>query len=182
MKEISLHILDLVENSIKANATKITIEVVESISDNIYSIRIKDDGCGMTQEFLANIDDPYTTTSQSRKIGLGIPLVKMNAEKAGGKFCIQSVLGGGTEVYFDFEHNHWDRPPLGDIAGVVVMLAVCNDDKQITYTHITDGGKYVFDTNEVRETLDGISLNNYSIITYLKDMINENLVAIHFVQ
>ena len=136
----------------------------------------------MTQEFLTNIDDPYTTTRQSRKIGLGIPLVKMNAEKAGGKFCIQSVLGSGTEVYFDFEHNHLDRPPLGDIAGVVVMLAVCNDDKQITYTHITDGGKYVFDTNEVRETLDGISLNNYSIITYLKDMINENLVAIHSVQ
>ncbi|MFZ4740092.1 MAG: ATP-binding protein [Bacteroidales bacterium] len=180
MKELSLHILDIVQNSIVANADLIEIMIVENKADNLYCISIKDNGKGMTKEMLANVTDPYCTSRTTRKVGLGIPLFKQNAEKAGGSFTIDSTLGKGTVVTAIFQHNNFDRPMLGDIAGVIVLTVAANENIHFIYTHTTETGEYIFDTDEIKEAMDGMSINQPQVIRYLKEMIKENLTEIHY--
>lgn len=180
MKELSLHVYDLIENSVAANASLIEFSVIDSLNDNIYSFVIKDNGKGMSQEFLAKVTDPWTTTRTTRKVGIGLPLIKMNTENAGGGMDIQSELGKGTVLKFWFQHDHIDRPPMGDLAGTIVMLCAQHEDIHYIYKHITDKGEYIFDTEEVKEALDGMSMNDINIIKFLKEMIQENLKEIEF--
>lgn len=180
MKELSLHVYDLLENSIAANATLIELTVKDSKKENIYGFTIKDNGKGMSPEFLAKVTDPWTTTRKTRKVGLGLPLIKMNTENAGGGMKIESQVGVGTTLNFWFQHDHLDRPPMGDIAGTIVMLCSQYENIHFIYTHNTDAGSFVFDTQEVKEALDGMSMKELSIIQYLKEMINENLKEIGY--
>ena len=180
MKELSMHVYDLMENSIAANASEIKLTIRDSIKDNIYAFTIEDNGKGMSPEFLAKVTDPYTTTRTTRKVGLGLPLIKMNTENCGGGMKIVSEVGKGTRLDFWFQHNHWDRPPMGDLAGTIVMLCSQHEDRHIIYRHITDKDEFVFDTDEVKEALDGASMNDLSIFRYLKDMVKENLEAIGY--
>jgi len=180
MKELSLHILDILQNSISADANLIEIDVMESIKENIYQISIKDNGKGMTKEMLDNVTDPYFTSRTTRKVGLGIPLLKQNTVRTDGNFEIKSEPGKGCFLKAEFKHNHIDRPMMGDIAAVIVLTAASNEDIDFCYTHKTDSGKYIFDTNEVKEAMDGLSINNADIIRYLKEMIEENLKEIHY--
>lgn len=180
MKTLALHILDLLQNSITANATIIKLDVVEDLQKNLYEFTISDNGKGMAPEFLAKVTDPYTTSRTTRKVGLGLPLIKMNAEQAGGSFSIKSEVGKGTKIYFSFVHDNIDRPPLGDIAGSVVLCAAQNESIHFIYTHKTPYGEYIFDSNEIKEALDGMSMNNYKIIQYLESMIKENLEEIKY--
>ena len=178
MREISLHIMDLMENSIRAKARTIKLTITESLTENIYKVSIEDDGVGMSADYVTSLFDPYTTTRSTRKIGLGLPLIKMNTRQAGGDTTVESQPGQGTTLSFWYAHNHWDRPPLGDMGGTMAMLAATNEDKRITYRHITEKGEYTFDTAETKKALDNMSINNYDIIKYLKEMINENLSEI----
>jgi hypothetical protein len=180
MKELSLHIMDIIQNSIVAEASCIEIELIESKSENIYSISIKDNGKGMSVEMLANVTDPYCTTRTTRKVGLGIPLLKQNAERAGGSLTITSELGKGTLLKAVFQHDNLDRPMMGDIAGVIILTAAANENIHFVYTHKTESGEYFFDTKEIKEALDGISMNQSQVIRYLKEMIIENLIEIHY--
>lgn len=179
MKELSMHVYDLMENSTAANAKDITLTIRDSLKDNIYHFTIEDNGKGMSPEYLARVTDPYTTSRTTRKVGLGLPLIKMNTESCGGGMKIDSTLGRGTRLEFWFQHNHWDRPPMGDLAGTIVMLISQHEAIHITYRHITDDGEYQLDTNELKEALDGISMNDLTIIRYLKEMVSENLAEIH---
>ena len=178
MKELSLHVYDLMENSIAANAKDIYLTITDSILKNEYRFVIEDNGKGMTPEFMAKVTDPYTTTRTTRKVGLGLPLIKMNTENCGGGMKLTSEVGKGTRLEFWFQHNHWDRPPMGDLAGTIVMLVSQHEDIHFVYTHITDQDEFVFDTDEVKEALGGMSMNDLSIIKYLKEMISENLKEI----
>lgn len=180
MKELSLHIMDIIQNSIVAEASCIEIELIENIAENIYSICIRDDGKGMTAEMLANVTDPYCTSRTTRKVGLGIPLFKQNAEQTGGNLTITSELGKGTELTAIFKHNNIDRPMMGDIAGVIVLTAAANENIRFVYSHKTESGEYVFDTEEIKEALDGMRMNQPEVIRYLKEMIKENLTEIHY--
>ena len=180
MKELSLHVYDLLENSIAAKATKVELTIKDSKKENIYAFTIKDNGKGMSPEFLAKVTDPWTTTRTTRKVGLGLPLIKMNTENAGGGMKIESTVGVGTKLDFWFQHEHLDRAPMGDIAGTIVMLCQNYEDIHFIYTHITDEGEYVFDTDEIKEALDGMSMRDLSIIKFLKDMIKENLNEIGY--
>lgn len=178
MKELSLHVLDLMENSLTANSKDVYLTIEDSLKDNKYSFTIVDNGKGMSPEFLAKVTDPYTTTRTTRKVGLGLPLIKMNTENAGGGMSIESKVGEGTTLKFWFQHDHLDRPPLGDIEGTIVMLCSQHEDIHIVYTHKTDEGEFVFDTNEVKEALGGATMNDLSVIRFLKEMIKENLEEI----
>lgn len=178
MKDLSLHILDIVQNSITAGAKKIGVEIKEDTAANIYSIIITDDGCGMSQEVLQRVTDPYYTSRTTRKVGLGIPLLKQNAERTGGSFKIESRQGEGTTVSVNMVHNNIDRPSLGDMAGVMVILTGANPEINFWYNHIKDNENYLFDTNEVKDALDGIPLNEPQVLKYLKEMIKENLAGI----
>lgn len=180
MRELSLHVYDLLENSIAADATLIELIVNDSLKDNIYSFTIKDNGRGMSPDFLAKVTDPWTTTRTTRKVGIGLPLIKMNSENCGGGMLINSEVGKGTTLKFWFQHDHIDRPPMGDISGTIVMLSSQYQNIRFIYTHITDDGEYTFDTDEVREALDGMPMNDFTIMKYLREMIEENLKEIKY--
>lgn len=175
MKDLSLHILDIAQNSITAKATLIQIAIVEDTIADTYTITITDNGYGIPPDMLARVTDPYTTSRRTRKVGLGIPLFKQNAERTGGGLTITSEVGKGTVLTAAFVHSNIDRPVLGDIAGVVVILVSANPSIDFVYTHVVNQQSYVFDTREVREALDGIPLNEPSVIPLLKEMIAANL-------
>ncbi len=180
MKELAMHVYDLMENSTAANSTEVKLTIRDSLKDNIYAFTIEDNGKGMTPEFMAKVTDPYTTSRTTRKVGLGLPLIKMNTENCGGGMKLQSEVGKGTRLDFWFQHNHWDRPPMGDIAGTIVMLCAAHEDIHIIYKHITDEDEFVFDTDKIHEALDGMSMNDVKVMGWLKDMVQENLEAIHY--
>ncbi|MPQ47357.1 ATP-binding protein [Marinifilum sp. N1E240] len=175
MKDLSMHIMDIIQNSVRAEASLVELEIKESLKDDLFSISIKDDGFGMSEELLAKVTDPFFTTRTTRKVGLGLSLLKQNAEQTGGKMELSSVEGEGTCLKAVFSHSHLDRPSLGDIAGTMVLLVGANPEMDFLYQHITDEGEYVFDTKEVKEVLEGVSVSDPEIMKYLKEMINENL-------
>ena len=122
--------------------------------------------------------DPYVTSRTTRKVGLGLPLLLMNAERTGGHLTIISQTGKGTEVEALFIYDNIDRLPLGDIAGTIVLLASANPTIEFIYKHTVDGEEYIFDTREIKEALDEVSISDNHIFKYLKEMINENLQEI----
>jgi len=170
--------MDIIQNSVRAEASNVELEIVESQKDDLFSIGIKDDGFGMSEEMLAKVTDPFFTTRTTRKVGLGLSLLKQNAEQAGGRMELSSKEGKGTSLKAVFSHSHLDRPSLGDVAGTMVLLAGANPEMDFLYKHITDKGEYVFDTKEVKEVLEGVSVSDPEIMKYLKEMIKENLNTI----
>ena len=179
MKELAMHVYDLMENSTAADAKDIKLTIVDSLANDDFHFTIEDNGRGMSPEFLARVTDPYTTSRTTRKVGLGLPLIKMNTENCDGGMKLTSELGKGTRLEFWFRHRHWDRPPMGDLPGTLVMLLAAHEDIHFIITYRTDQDEFVLDTDELKEALDGMSLNDIHIINYLKEMISENLQAIH---
>jgi hypothetical protein len=175
MQDFSAHIMDIAQNSVRAKAGRIEIEVNDLLQQDVYSITICDNGCGMDAETLAKVSDPFFTSRTVRKVGLGIPLLKQNAEATGGYFDIQSAPGRGTRTRAVFSHKHLDRPPVGDIPGAIVLLVAANPDIEIIYKHTTDKGEYIFNSTEVKEVLDEVPLNDPEIVRALRQMIEENL-------
>jgi len=175
MKDLSLHILDIFQNSTRAKASKIELDIIEDTEKNTYTIIITDDGCGMDEETVKHVADPFFTTRTVRKVGLGIPLFKQNCEQTGGSFLIESKVNTGTRVKATFIHNHIDRPALGDIAGVMVLTALAYSNIYFIYRHEKNGKRYIFDTEEVKDALGGISMQTPEITQYLREMIMENL-------
>ncbi len=180
MKDLALHILDIAQNSISAKASLIQISIEEDRNNNRYVLTIEDNGTGMSPEVLAKVTDPYSTSRTTRKVGLGLPLLKLNAELANGGLLITSELGVGTKVVADFQFDHIDRVPIGDIAGIVVMLASMNPNLDFIYKHTTPKGEYIFDTKEVKSVLEDLSIQDLGIQKYLKEMIEENLKEIEY--
>jgi hypothetical protein len=177
MKEISLHILDIVQNSIHAGASVIKIYISENNSQNLFEVKITDNGAGMDKETLNQITDPFFTTG-NKKTGLGIPLLKQHTEATGGKLIIESEKGKGTIVDALFINDHMDRQPLGDIASTITGLVRTCPDIEFIYRHSYNSKHFTFDTNEIKKELDGIQINNNEIISFLNDMIKENLEEI----
>ena len=178
MKELSLHIMDILQNSTRARASKIELDIIENTVENTYRIIFTDNGCGMDEDTVKRVVDPFFTTRTVRKVGLGLPLLKQNCEQTGGSLQITSKPGEGTRVEAVFIHNHIDRQTLGDIAGTVILTASANPDIHFIYRHDKDGQTYIFDTEEVKEALDGLSIQMPEIIQYLREMIKENLAEI----
>lgn len=178
MKELSLHILDIVQNSIRANASEIIINISESIKRNEIFIEIKDNGSGIPKEMLATITDPFTTSRKTRKVGLGLSLLRHHAELAGGFLKISSKPGKGTKIKAVFVKNHINLQPMGDIAGVVKLLLAANPGIEFIYKHSTHKGIFRFSSAEARKTLEIENFNNFYLLEQLKSLINENLVEI----
>lgn len=174
MKDLASHILDIVQNSVRAQARHIGIGIEEDRTTDLLTIRIEDDGYGMDAATLKRIRDPFFTSRQIRHVGLGIPLLQQNAERTGGKLAIHSVQGEGTQVTATFSHSHLDRPPLGDIAGTVSLLMAVNPDIEFTFTHHSEQGHFRINSREVKNILDGFSLNDPDILCHLRELIDEN--------
>ena len=178
MKELSLHILDIVQNSISAEANRIEVLIDENITEDKYVIIVIDNGKGMDEEMLQLVMDPFFTTRTTRKIGVGISLFKQNAEQTGGNLTIESKVGEGTKVKAVFGYNHIDRPILGDMAGTMTLLIGANPNIRFIYNHNTSLSEFEFDTNEVKEELGKVPINHPDILKALKELITENLELI----
>ncbi|WZL74681.1 ATP-binding protein [Clostridiaceae bacterium 35-E11] len=175
MKELSLHILDIVQNSISANASFIEIIIEEDQEKNFMEIRIIDDGHGMSEELLEKVTNPFITSRTTRKVGLGISLFKAAAERCNGRFHIQSSLGKGTEVSAVFERNHIDRAPLGNMADTIVTIIISNDQIDYIYKHILDSKTFVFDTREIRKIVGDMPLGDIRIIDWIKSYVQDGI-------
>ena len=178
MKELSLNILDIVQNSLRAKAGEISIEIDESIINDHYQIIIKDNGSGIPKDLLRNITDPFVTTRTKRKMGLGLSLLKYHAELTGGGMEIKSEIGSGTVVKTNFSFSHIDRQPLGDIVSIIVILMASNPAIDFIYSHTTDNGYYRFSSKETKEFLEVDTLNERNLLEDLGWMIGENIKEI----
>ncbi len=175
MKELSLNILDITYNSIKAKASRIEITIIESQKDNLIEISIGDNGSGMSEEFLRQVTDPFVTTRTTRKVGLGIPLFKQSAEDADGSFSITSAVGEGTTVAATYRMDHLDRMPIGDISSTIISLIQANDQIRFIYRHKTDKGEFILDTDELHAQLGDVPLSEPAVLNWIGEYINENL-------
>lgn len=175
MDELSLHILDLIQNSISANAKFIEIEVVEDDERDFISICIKDDGNGMDEEELKMAVDPFFTTKGNKKVGLGIPLLKQSALHCDGDFWLKSKKKEGTMIFAKFRKSHIDTPPLGDMVSTIVSLIPLCDRVDIKFKYIKNKREFVFDSREIKRELEGLPFTNLEVLKFIKNYVKENL-------
>ena len=177
MKEISLFILDIAGNSIRAKASHIILNIVEN--DDMLSFSITDDGCGMKEDFLKRVTDPFSTTRTTRKVGLGIPFLKMQAELTGGTFEIvskseQEYADHGTTTSASFMKGSIDYVPLGDIVDTVCTLIHGMGSIDLEYTHTVNGGEVRLSTQELREVLgEDVPLSEPEVIAWIRGYLCE---------
>ena len=174
MEEISLHVLDIVQNSLSANATLISIEVDEQEQSDTLSVQIKDNGKGMPPESLERVTDPFVTTRTTRKVGLGISLFMQGVKATDGEFAIESEAGRGTLLRGTYRRSHIDRPPLGDMAGTIQALVLCNPDTDFEYVRRFNGKTSTLDTRQLRETLGSeVPLNAPMVQAWIQEYLIE---------
>ncbi|MCX6054643.1 MAG: ATP-binding protein [Chloroflexi bacterium] len=170
MKELSLHILDITENSISAKAKQINIDVIENANLDLLKISIKDDGNGMDTNMLATVVDPFVTSRTTRKVGLGIPLLKAAAESCNGSFSIQSQVGVGTQLDVVFQYSHIDRMPLGDLSSTMLQMVVSNPQIHWIFKYQYNEHVFFFDDEPIKNELADISLTEPIILNFLRDL------------
>jgi hypothetical protein len=177
MREIALHLLDIAENSVAAEAHTITLAVCEDLHHDRLTASVTDDGKGMDAEMAAKVIDPFITSRTTRKVGLGIPLFKAAAEACNGGFSLHSELGKGTRIEVDFQHSHIDRMPLGDLASTLLTLVVAYPDIRwiFHYTAVPGEGvqpaEFTLDTQDILAELGDIPLTEPEVLTFLREMI-----------
>jgi len=169
-----LHVLDIAQNSIQAKATLITISVQKEIVPKRLFITVEDNGCGMTEEQLAQVVDPFYTTRTTRPVGLGVPFFKMSAELTGGDFRIESEPEMGTKLTAGYRYDHIDMMPLGDMASTMIALVGANPEIDFRYTFSCDGKEFSMDTHEVKNLLQGLPVNSGEVLGFIRDFIKEN--------
>ena len=179
MQEISLNILDIAQNSIRAEASLVEIEIAENVPEDIFSFSVSDNGCGMSEELLERVTDPFVTTRSTRKVGLGISLLRSAAQATGGDVAIKSSLGEGTTLTAVFGHSHIDRQPLGDISSVMTALISMNPDIDFVYTHTFNEKTFTLDTRQLRSVLGEVSFSEMSVMQWIKEYINEGITEIY---
>ena len=177
MKELSLNILDIAQNSITAGAKLTEITIRETEEQMVISV--SDNGCGMSKELLASVTDPFCTTRKTRKVGLGLPLLKMTAQATGGEMSIASKPGEGTTVRVTFGLSHIDRPPMGDVPGVLYTLVLMNPTTDFRFALDYDGKTFALDTREVREAVAPIPLDHPEISAWIRDCLKQNIDELH---
>ena len=172
MKDLSLHVLDVARNSVSAGAKSLQLELIEA--DGMRTITLTDDGGGMPSGLLAAVTDPFTTTRTTRKVGLGLPLLRLAAEQTGGSLSVESRQGQGTKVTAVFDAAHIDCPPLGDMAGAVALIVQGAPHMEVRYVRTGQSGTVLFDTREMRSVLGpDVSLGEPEIIAWIQDYLNE---------
>ena len=173
MEDLSLHILDIAENAIDAGADHISIVVREDIVRDTLAIEITDDGKGMSQDALGKASDPFYTTRTTRKVGLGLALLREAAAMANGQVDIESAPHQGTTVRARFQLSHIDRKPLGKMADTITALLAAREDLNIFYRHERNGGIVQFDTRELRMRFAGLPLNTVTALSFLNTYLNQ---------
>lgn len=169
---MSLHILDIAENSVNAGARNVEIAVTEDVSADVLSIEITDDGRGMEPEGAERAADPFYTTKTAKRVGLGLPLLKQAAAATGGTMEVRSQPGGGTTVRALFHLSHIDRAPLGDMAATLVMLVAGNPEVRFRYRY---EHKFTFDTSDLKALVQDVSLSSPETLAFIREYIAEHM-------
>lgn len=170
MEELSLHILDIAQNSISAGATK--VEITVSYDEQNVTITVKDNGYGMDDDMVKSILDPFTTSRTTRKIGLGIPLLKQSCEQSGGQLKILSQKGVGTTIVATFEKNNFDRPPLGNFGQTISALISCNPSVNFICIFANKDSKYSLSTKELTDVLGEVPVSNPEVAAFIENDVN----------
>jgi len=177
VRELSLHLLDVVENAIEAGARHVALAIVEDLDADLLTMSVADDGRGMDAETMRRVRDPFFTTRTTRHVGLGIPLVAAAAERCAGELTIHSQPSGGTTVVARFQHSHIDRAPLGDLAGTLICILMRDDGLELDYRHaIVDHGAeraFEWSTTEIRDTLGDLPLSTPIVREWLSGFVTE---------
>ncbi|MEW6672244.1 MAG: sensor histidine kinase [Thermodesulfobacteriota bacterium] len=168
MIELSLHILDITENAVRAKARHVFISITEDRKNDRLSLEIRDNGTGMTAEDLKRALDPFYTTKKVRRVGLGLPMLAQAAENAGGSFAIESEPGKGTVVTVAFQLTHVDRQPLGDLADTLAALITGNPEMHFVYRHRCNGRTYTLDTDEIKKEIDDVPINHIEVLKWIR--------------
>jgi len=170
-----LHILDIVENSITADAKTIQVRYEEDTTKDLTRLEIKDNGKGMDEEKIKKALDPFFTTKKTRRFGLGLSLLSESAKAAGGSFSIKSKPGKGTEVKSTFKTSHIDKKPLGDMSLTLITLIMAYPEIDFYYIHKIDESEYSIDTKSIKSQLDGLPINTPEVIKYIKTNIKDGI-------
>lgn len=178
MQNLSMHVLDIALNSVRANASQITIEIVDSEQNDLISIEISDNGCGMDEETLKKVLDPFYTSRTTRRIGLGIPFFKELAEQCNGSFDLKSQVNVGTRIRCVMQKSHWDTPPMGDLGDAVMLVWTSKEANQIHFDYKTDQNQFSFDSKEIKAILgEEISVCEAEILNWCKEYINQSIAV-----
>ena len=175
MLELALHILDIAENSVRAGAKTIFIDIVENRGKDQLLIEIRDDGAGMDPTTLKKAMDPFYTSKKVRRVGLGLPMLAEAAERTGGSFTIESREGAGTRVAVNFRLGHIDRQPLGDLTGALMVLIAGNAGVDFVCRHECEGEVFMLDTREIRNEIGEIPINHPEVMKFIRQHIVEGL-------
>lgn len=175
MEDLSLHVLDIVQNSVKAGASIVSVGITEDKRQDRLVLTVEDDGSGMDGETLARVTDPFFTTRTTRKVGLGLSFLKAAAIATGGDMTIASKPGYGTRVEAVFGYDHLDRPPLGRMDDTMAALIACNPDMEFVYRHRTGCGEYELDTREMRQMLGAVPLDTPAVVDWVRADVAEGL-------
>lgn len=175
MKELALYILDLSQNSLRAGAKNLYIELSIDNSKDMLSVCIEDDGCGMSEKLLKSAIDPFTTTRKERRVGLGLPLFKELTELCSGTFNISSEVGKGTKLVGTFKLSSIDLVPIGDMSATIVSLILSSPDVDIVYRCRKDSYEFLFNTKELRRILKDVKLSDIMVLNWIKEYISENM-------
>lgn len=173
MKELSLHILDVAENGIQAGADRVRIVVDEARQDNRLRITIEDNGCGISPDLLKNVTDPFYTTRTTRRVGLGLSLLESAARHCNGSMRMDSAKGRGTQVIAEFEYDHIDRAPLGDMAGTLISLIIGYPEVAFEYIHQVDDCRFEMTTTEIENMFDGRPVTDPDVFRKLRQILTD---------
>ena len=178
LQDVAMYILDITNNSIRAEAKNIQIVFETKNSTNECKLVITDDGYGMSEEQLEQVCDPFFTTRETRKVGLGISFLHQLATQCKGELLIDSKEGMGTTVALKYQRNHFDAPPLGNIAESIVVLLQADENIEYQFTYVNDEGVFHLDTKEIKSVLEDVNISEPSILLWLKEYIEEGLLKI----
>jgi len=175
VQDLSLHILDIVENSLAAGARRVEIRIAEDLPADRMTIEIVDDGCGMDEEMVKRALDPFFTTKTTRRVGLGLPLLAEACRMSNGQLCLQSCPGRGTTVRATFQRSHIDRKPMGNMGDTLITLIVGHPEVDLFYEHRKDGAHFSLDTREIKAELGNVPLNDPQVVSALRASIFSGL-------
>ncbi|MDU4962032.1 MAG: ATP-binding protein [Sporomusaceae bacterium] len=178
MREVSLHILDLVQNAVEAGAGRVRILLREDRVRDWLVLRVADNGRGMDAESCRLALDPFYSTRRTRRVGLGLPLIDMSTARCGGRLLVRSKPGQGTTVAASWRLGHMDRPPLGNLTATLKTLIIGNAERDLAYTHQVDRRRFCLSVRQLRGALAGIPFTQPDVLTWLDGYItaNERLV------
>jgi hypothetical protein len=178
MKDISLHILDIAQNSVVAGATRIAIRIADDTAEDSFVLEVEDNGRGIPQNVLGKVLDPFYTSRTTRSVGLGLSLLAQSARETGGDISVESGEGRGTTVRARFRPAHIDMKPLGDIASSLLTLIAANPAIDFFFSYEKPPDNYVFDTQMIKEALEEVPINSPYVLSWLKDELKRSLRAV----